>query len=305
MSSSPLAMPAPDTIVNFIERAARDPAFDVAKLEALLRMQREVVQEQAKREFSAAMALAQSEMLPVVRDAANDHTRSRYARLETIDQQMRPIYTKNGFSVRYGSGTQPRDGWIRITCTVAHQAGYSEEHHLDAPLDFAGAQGRANKPAIQAVGSSITYLRRYLLCMVFNVVLADEDDDGEATRISRPALAPRRAAPSQSAYDPTAPEYRVATNNGGKVFHTGTEFINFWTAYPGGLIARCQKADALDKLRAAWDMNRGTIEAVREFDPRAAEEVENAIRTALGEAAPEQAPTEAAPDQELADVVPF
>jgi hypothetical protein len=167
---------------SFIERAAMDPGFDIAKFEALLRMQREIMEQQARRQFNAAMSEAQAEMMPVIRDATNEHTGSRYATLDAVDRDMRPVYTRHGFSVRYGSAPAPRDGWIRVTCTVAHSAGYYEEHYLDAQLDTAGTRGTANKPPIQAVGSSVTYLRRYLLAMVFNIVLASDDDDGEAAR---------------------------------------------------------------------------------------------------------------------------
>ena len=169
-------------LMNFIERASRDPEFDVAKFEALLRMQREIVQEQARVAFNRAMAEAQAEMMPIIRDATNTHTGSRYARLETIDREMRPIYTKHGFGVRFGSDAAPREGWLRIVCTVSHVGGYSETNYLDAPPDAVGTQGKTNKNPVQAVGSSVSYLRRYLLAMVFNIVLADDDDDGEATK---------------------------------------------------------------------------------------------------------------------------
>jgi hypothetical protein len=165
-------------LLNFIERASRDPDFDVAKFGELLRMQRELVQEQARGAFNRAMAAAQAEMLPVIRDATNTHTNSKYARLETVDRAMRPIYTKHGFGVRFGSDVSPREGYIRIVCTVSHVGGYSETNYLDAPPDTTGSQGKANKTAVQAVGSSVSYLRRYLLAMVFNIVLADDDDDG-------------------------------------------------------------------------------------------------------------------------------
>jgi hypothetical protein len=175
-------------LMSFIERAANNPEFDVAKFGELLRLQRDVAHDQSRRAFNAAMADAQSEMLPVVRDAKNSHLNNRYARLETIDAAMRPIYTRHGFSVRYGSAPASSEGMIRITCTVAHADGYFEEQYLDAPTVNAGSQGgRTATTPVQAVGSAITYLRRYLLSMVFNVVLADEDDDGEFTR--RPAAA--------------------------------------------------------------------------------------------------------------------
>lgn len=285
----------PDTLVNFIERAARDPEIDIGKMEALLRMQREVMREQARREFDMAMSAAQAEMEPVVRDAQNEQTRSRYARLETIDTQMRPIYTRHGFSVRYGAAEQPRDGWIKITCTVAHAGGHSEVHCLDSPLDSAGVRGVANKTAVQSVGSAITYLRRYLLCMVFNIVLTNEDDDGEAAGFRRATPQPKDVA---QPHDPTAPEYPLATTRGGRIYRTGTEWINAWTGYPNGIINRCKVAGLLDKLQAAREMNAGPFAQIAEFDPQAVAEVRSAIAEALGDtAAGEQATAEALGDE--------
>jgi hypothetical protein len=172
-----------DRLEHAIIRAAQDDTIDIAKLQALLDMQRQVANDRSKRMFNTAMASAQAEMLPVVRDAMNVHTKSKYARLETIDGQMRPIYTAHGFSVRYGSQSCPREGWMRITITISHSGGHWEENYLDAPPDDVGARGNVNKTPIMSVGSSVTYLRRYLLCMAFNIVLADDlapDDDGQS-----------------------------------------------------------------------------------------------------------------------------
>lgn len=176
---------ADERFESAIIRAARDESIDIAKLQALLDMQRRVEQDRSIRMFNTAMAGAQAEMLPVARDAVNTHTKSRYARLATIDAQMRPIYTHHGFSVRYGSQPCPREGWSRITITVAHSGGHWEENYLDAPPDSEGQKGTANKTAIQGIGSSVSYLRRYLLCMAFNIVLSDDidpDDDGNSGR---------------------------------------------------------------------------------------------------------------------------
>lgn len=88
-------------------------------------------------------------------------------------------------------------------------------------------------------------------------------------------------------FDPTAPEYHLVTNQGGKIYGTGSEFIAAWTAKPRGLIQRMVDADALDKLREVRKMNRETaFKAIAEFDPAAVQEVEAAIAKALGEEAP-------------------
>src|SRR4051812_23525979 len=185
-------------LVSFIERASMDPGFSVEKFEALLRMQMEVEREQARKAFNRAMAACQAEMEPVIRTAQNKHLGNKYAKLETIDRQMRPVYTRHGFSLRFGSAPSPREDYMRITCTLAHDDGFYEENYLDAPLTVLGSQGgRMAVTPVQAVGSNITYLRRYLTTMCFNMVLADDDDDdGEG---SRP-----QARPARPAYEPTS-----------------------------------------------------------------------------------------------------
>jgi uncharacterized protein (DUF2267 family) len=165
-------------------------------------MQKEVEHDQARKAFNRAMAAAQAEMLPIVRDAKNSHLNNRYAKLETIDAGIRPVYTRHGFSVRYGSAPSPHEGWMRITCTVAHDSGYFEENYLDAPVSMTGSQGRKMAvTAVQAIGSTVTYLRRYLLGMVWNAVLADDDDDGEGTR-RRPSPPPPGATSTPAAKPP-------------------------------------------------------------------------------------------------------
>lgn len=185
--------PDDDRFENAIVRAASDDSIDIGKLQMLLQMQRDVQHEKSVRMFNVSMAQAQSEMMQIPRDAINTHTKSRYARMETIDRAMRPIYTKHGFSVRYGSQQSPREGWMRIVCVVAHTGGHFEENHLDAPPDDVGARGTVNKTPIMAVGSSVTYLRRYLLCMCFNVVLSDDID---ADNDGAPAAPPPPSTPA-------------------------------------------------------------------------------------------------------------
>jgi ERF superfamily len=193
--------PEDERLEHAIIRAAQDDGIDIAKLQALLDMQRSVQRERSVRAFNTAMAAAQSEMEQIPRDAVNTHTKSRYARMETIDRLMRPIYTKHGFSLRFGSQPSPREGWMRIVCTVAHTGGHFEENHLDAPPDDVGVRGAATKTGIQSVGSSVTYLRRYLTTMVFNIVLSDEvepDTDGEPTRR-------QSTREADASHDPLAP----------------------------------------------------------------------------------------------------
>lgn len=173
VESTPLA----GSLLNFVAAAMKDPSINVDKLQMLLSMQREIVADDARLQFNRAMSQAQGEMQPVLRDAANDQTRSKYARLETIDAAVRPIYTRHGFCLEFNS--EAIDGPNeRIVCEVSHAAGHSKRFQLEAAPDTAGPQGKANKTPLHGLGSTVSYLRRYLLCMIFNVALANDDNDG-------------------------------------------------------------------------------------------------------------------------------
>lgn len=174
--------PADETtaIISMIERAVRDPSVDIDKLERLMSMQERVALRSAEMAFNAAMQAAQAEMPQVYRDAKNEQTRSRYARLESISAAIRPVITQHGFSLSYGTDTSPLKDHYRVTCVVAHAAGFSRTYFADIPTDANGMKGNQNKTATHAFGSTMSYGRRYLLLMVFDIALTNDDDDGQS-----------------------------------------------------------------------------------------------------------------------------
>lgn len=167
-------------VFSIIERAARDPNVDIEKLERLMAMQERMTARAAEGAFNAAMQAAQAEMPQVTRDARNDQTRSRYARLETISAAIKPVVTQHGFSLSYGTDHSPLADHYGVTCLVAHSGGFSRLYRADIPTDANGMKGNQNKTATHAFGSTMSYGRRYLLLMVFDIALTNEDDDGQA-----------------------------------------------------------------------------------------------------------------------------
>ena len=174
-------------ILSLVERAARDPSIDLDRMERLIAMGNEARRQAAEREFNAALSRAQAAMPQVYRAATNSHNNSRYARLEDIHAAITPVITANGFSLSFD--TEPCDvaGHYRMVCTVAHAGGHSRQHRADLPSDAAGAQGRANKTALQGFGSTMSYGRRYLTLLIFNVALTNEDNDGQPIKPRAPA----------------------------------------------------------------------------------------------------------------------
>ena len=176
-------------LMSFIERAAINPDFDVQKFGELLRMQREMEHDQARRAFNQAMAITQADMPPVVRGATNKH-------LGNSTPSLRMSTGRCARSTRRTASVFASDRRLLPRDTSASPARWRMRRLFRGELPGRADQQRrlAGRPpattGVQAVGSAVTYLRRYLLGMVFKIVLADDDDDGEGMRSSQP---PRHA----------------------------------------------------------------------------------------------------------------
>lgn len=189
----PAVEPQSDSValMHVIERAALDPQMDVAKLEKLLELKERWDAKQAKLAFDAAMARAQAQIQPVVADAENTQTGSKYAKLKSIVASLSPIYTAEGFSVSFGQGACDSEklreaGWFRTLGYLTHQSGHRETFYVDLPLDVVGSQGKVNKTQIHGAKSSISYARVILMGMMFNFTTSlDVDDDGNAAGARR------------------------------------------------------------------------------------------------------------------------
>lgn len=168
----------PTALIAVIERAARDPSIDIDKMERLLAMQEKIFGKQVEAAFNAAMSACQAEMPQIAPLSKNDQTNSLYAPLEDIDRKARPVYTRHGFALSFGTTDCPLEGYFRQTCIVTHRAGHSRLYQADLPTDMTGLKGNPNKTGIQGFGSTMSYGQRYMTKLVFNIVIGGEDTDG-------------------------------------------------------------------------------------------------------------------------------
>jgi hypothetical protein len=171
--------PPANTMLAVIERAARDQSIDVSKLERLLVLAETIHAREAKAAYDASMSAAQGEMRPISRDCNNPQTRSRYASYEAIDTAIRPIYTAHGFAMSFGSKSGSSDRVI-VTCRISHRAGHCEHVELEMPADGKGAKGHDVMTKTHATGSALSYAKRYISNLVWNLSFGEADDDGNA-----------------------------------------------------------------------------------------------------------------------------
>lgn len=167
-----------------IEKAALNPDVDVSKMQALLDMQERILQRNAKHAFINALSRVQKEMPRVKKNGKISFTDKRdnerntpFAKLEDIDTAIRKIYQAEGFSVDFNV-EYVGEGMPTLTMELQHNEGHSKKYSIRLPLDSSGSKNN-----LQAMGSTVSYARRYLTCMAFNIITEGEDNDGEAAKL--------------------------------------------------------------------------------------------------------------------------
>lgn len=170
-----LAAQSGGSLLNFVALAVSDPNVDVAKLEALLRMQREIVSDDARAQFNAALHAAQTETPRVQKNGRVDLGTGKggydFATWEDMDAALRPVMQRHGFSLSFDMTTKEGGGAVVIG-TLLHSAGHSKT--ASVPLALDSGAGRNN---LQAMGSTLSYGKRYVAEMLFNIVRVGHDDD--------------------------------------------------------------------------------------------------------------------------------
>ena len=152
----------------------------VDTIERLVALQTKMMNHDAELAFNAAMNRAQSEMGTVGADMTNPQTKSKYASYEALDRRVRPIYTKEGLALSFDTGDSPLAEHVRIQCYVSHSSGHTRTYHADMPNDGKGAKGGDVMTKTHAQGAAISYGKRYLVIMIFNIAVGEEDRDGNA-----------------------------------------------------------------------------------------------------------------------------
>jgi hypothetical protein len=124
--------------------------------------------------LAAALAEAQGDIAPAPKDSTNPHFKSRYADLASVREASRAALRANGLAIIQRPFATA--GRVEVETMLVHKSGEWIVNTLRMPL-------KDEHP--HAVGSAITYARRYSYCALLGVV-ADEDDDGNSARAMTP-----------------------------------------------------------------------------------------------------------------------
>jgi hypothetical protein len=184
---------SPSAILALIERVALDPGADVEKLERTMAMYERLKAKEAELAYNAAKGRILKKLAGVkivkTRSALCEVEKGKpqkgayeafkYAPLEEIDRHLRPLLAEEEMDLSYSDEPQ-EGGSILIRGRLKHlPGGHYEDSFMPAPLDTTGG-----KSDVQAVGSTNSFLRRYVVCNIFNIVVVGDDDDGTGGTIA-------------------------------------------------------------------------------------------------------------------------
>lgn len=159
--------------IAMIERVATDPKADVAKVKELLQVRNDDFLRVAKMEFNRAMVEVQTALLPIRKNIKAD--RFAYASFEALDDVMRPKYSSAGFGLTFDAQAIEGSSRILVTCDVLHRGGYDRRYSVPITPSAKGPKGGDVMTQTQAEGAAISFARRYLLLMIFNIVTTEDD----------------------------------------------------------------------------------------------------------------------------------
>lgn len=147
---------------------------DLDKIEKMMELQERFEEREAKKAYHVAMTAFKTNPPKIYKDAlvSFNNTEYKHAKLGNVTEKISTELSKQGLSAAW---TTSQEKGIAVTCKITHIMGHSESTTLEAAADSSGG-----KNAIQAIGSTVTYLERYTL-LALTGLATHEDDDGAGT----------------------------------------------------------------------------------------------------------------------------
>ena len=155
-------------------RAIAAPGMDLDKLQKFMELQEKWEKNEARKAYVEAMAAFKANPPAIGKDkhVKFGQTEYNHASLGNVTTLINASLSEHGFSAAWE--TSQGDKGVTVTCKITHLLGHSESTSLTAGSDTSGA-----KNAIQALGSTISYLQRYTILSLTGLATHEMDDDGK------------------------------------------------------------------------------------------------------------------------------
>jgi ERF superfamily len=176
--------------MEMIQRAFESAISNGAGMEVvdrILAQQREMIDYNDRLRFHDALRRIQDKLKTIPKRGWNPDTKSHYALAQDVDAGINSLLQEEGMVLSFEPRPSDKAEEVFIVGTLSLGA-YSKEYPLPMPADGKGAKGGGVMSRTHATGSAITYGKRYLKDMIFNLSFRERDDDGNAAGGSREVM---------------------------------------------------------------------------------------------------------------------
>jgi hypothetical protein len=143
-------------------------------------LQEERQKEVSTGEIGKAYTAAFADIRHAMKNSENPHFKSSYANLEEVINVIRDCYSKHGLAIVQFPGALLRDGdmvRVEIQTSIIHSSGemLGATMHMPVSLDKNG------RISAHAVGSAISFGRRYAYAAAAGITQSDDDGNAAST----------------------------------------------------------------------------------------------------------------------------
>jgi len=164
---------------NAVVIMAMQKGYTPELIEKMMALQERYEANEARKAYHEAMSAFKTNPPEIGKDKNVSYTVQgkgttsyAHASLANVTGKINRALSEHGLSA--GWTTIQNDKGITVTCTITHKFGHSESTSLTAAPDTSGS-----KNAIQAIGSTVSYLERYTILALTGLATHDMDDDGK------------------------------------------------------------------------------------------------------------------------------
>ena len=176
------------TSPNAVVIMAMQKNYTPELIEKMMSLQERHEANEARKAYHEAMSAFKSSPPEIEKDKivsftveGKGTTSYSHASLANVTGKINRALSEHGLSA--GWTTVQNEKGITVTCTITHKFGHSESTSLTAAPDTSGS-----KNAIQAIGSTVSYLERYTILALTGLATHDMDDDGKTSEDTGPNL---------------------------------------------------------------------------------------------------------------------
>lgn len=198
-------------------------------VDRILEQQKWMIRHNEEEAFNTALKRIQRQLKKIPKRGWNPQTKSHYALAEDVDDAIQHLLDDEGMTLSFRPDSSAKADEVIVIGTLSLGA-YGREYPLPMPADGKGPQGGGVMSRTHATGAAITYAKRYLKNMIFDLRFKEKDDDGNTAAGGGPS-------------DPMSDD----------VIREWVDAINQAPDYPSlkGVFAQCwDKAKALRDQRA-------------------------------------------------------